>query len=339
VGGAVHGDSAVQGDRVVQGDRAARGDHVVAPAVPGDPGTAGLRRRAAIRRRRRVPLWLLLPAAAVLLPLFAYPLYQLGLLSVLDFGQEQVSGGQPTRFVGFDNYAALLGSARFWEVFGQTVGFAAACVVATLAVGSGLALLLTRVGRIPRLLLSFAALAAWAAPAITGSTVWMFLFDTNLGLVNDVLGLRGFNWTYDRYVAFALVGAVVVWHSFPFVMITLYAGIQSVPVSVLEAATLDGASTWGAFRKVTVPILRPLITIVVIQSVIWDFKVFTQVYVMTSGGGIAGQNLVLNVYAYQQAFASSDYGLGAAIGVVMTLVLLVVTVFYIRALRRRGGEL
>jgi N,N'-diacetylchitobiose transport system permease protein len=122
-------------------------------------------------------------------------------------------------------------------------------------------------------------------------------------------------------------------------MITLYAGIQAVPNSVLEAATLDGASTWAAFRLVTVPMLRPLIAIVVIQSVIWDFKVFTQVYVMTGGGGIAGQNLVLNVYAYQQAFAASDYGLGASIGVVMTALLLVVTVFWIRALHRRGEVL
>jgi N,N'-diacetylchitobiose transport system permease protein len=198
---------------------------------------------------------------------------------------------------------------------------------------------MTRIGKVPRLILSFAALGAWAAPAMTGSTVWMFLFDTNLGLVNDVLGLDGYNWTYDRWVAFGLVGAVVVWHSFPFVMITLYAGMQSIPESVLEAATLDGASAWTAFRRVTVPMLRPLITIVVIQSVIWDFKVFTQVYVMTGGGGIAGQNLVLNVYAYQQAFASSEYGLGAAIGVIMSLVLLGVTVFYIRAIRGRGDEL
>jgi N,N'-diacetylchitobiose transport system permease protein len=284
-------------------------------------------------------LWLLLPAVAVMVPLFAYPLYQLGLLSVLDFGQEQVSGGQPTRFVGLGNYRTLLGSARFWEVFSQTVAFAAACVLATLAVGAGLALLMTRIGKVPRLILSFAALGAWAAPAMTGSTVWMFLFDTNLGLVNAVLDLGAYNWTYDRLVAFALVGAVVVWHSFPFVMITLYAGIQSVPESVLEAATLDGASAWTAFRRITLPLLRPVLTIVVIQSIIWDFKVFTQVYVMTGGGGIAGQNLVLNVYAYQQAFASSDYGLGAAIGVVMSVVLLVVTIFYLRALRRRGGEL
>jgi N,N'-diacetylchitobiose transport system permease protein len=158
-------------------------------------------------------------------------------------------------------------------------------------------------------------------------------------LVNKVLGLGPHNWTYDKYSAFALVGAVVVWHSFPFVMITLYAGMQSIPESLLEAATLDGARTLTAFRRITIPMLRPLITIVVIQSVIWDFKVFTQVYVMTGGGGIAGQNLVLNVYAYQQAFASSDYSLGAAIGVVMSVVLLVATVFYVRALHRRDGEL
>jgi N,N'-diacetylchitobiose transport system permease protein len=290
------------------------------------------------RGRRLTPLWLLLPAAAVLLPLFAYPMYQLGLLSLLDYRQPQVSGGEPARFVGTDNYAGLLRDDRFWSVLTATVGFAAACVVATLAVGAALAVLLTRVGDGPRTVLSLAAMAAWAAPAITGSTVWMFLFDGDLGLVNQALGLDGFNWIYDRYTAFTLVGAVVVWHSFPFVMLSLYAGIRAIPDSVLEAAALDGAGTWQSFWHVIVPMLRPLLTIVVIQSIIWDFKVFTQIYVMTSGGGIAGQNLVLNVYAYQQAFAASEYGLGSAIGVVMMVVLLVVTLLYLRALRRVGEE-
>jgi len=285
-----------------------------------------------------MPAWLLLPTAAVLLPLFGYPLYQLGLLSVLDYRQPQVSGGQPTRFVGADNYAALLRDPQFWSVLAHTVGFAAVCVVATLAVGAALAVLLTRVGRVARLALSFAALGAWAAPAITGSTVWMFLFDTNLGLVNELLGLGAHNWIYDKYSAFALVGAAVVWHSFPFVMITLYAGIKAIPEEVLEAAALDGASAVTTFRRVTVPMLRPLILIVVIQSIIWDFKIFTQIYVMTGGGGIAGQNLVLNVYAYQKAFASSEYSLGAAIGVIMLVILLAVTLLYLRVLRRGRGE-
>jgi len=288
---------------------------------------------------RRTPLWLLLPALVVLGALFAYPMYQLGLLSVLDFRQAQVSGGQPTHFIGFANYSALLGDSQFWSVLLATVVFAAACVVATIAVGAGLAVLLTRVSRLPRLLLSLAAMAAWAVPAISGSTVWAFLFDTDLGLVNQILGLDGHNWFYHRWPAFALVGAVVVWHSFPFVMVTLYAGIEAIPKSILEAASIDGAGTWRAFWQIMVPALRPVLMIVVIQSIIWDFKVFTQIYVMTRGGGLAGQNLTLNVWAYQQAFASSEYGLGAAIGVVMTVILLVVTLFYLRALRRSGEPL
>ncbi|MFD1319595.1 carbohydrate ABC transporter permease [Micromonospora sonneratiae] len=292
-----------------------------------------------IRRQRLTPLWLLLPALAVLVPMFAYPIYQLGLLSLYEYGQPQVSGGEPARFLGAGNFQALFGDQVFWTVLGQTVVFAAGCVVVTLALGAALAVLLTRVGRTARAVLSFAALAAWAAPAMTGSVAWMFLFDSNLGLVNEVLGLPGYNWLYDRSVAFALVGAVVVWHSFPFVMITLYAGIQAIPSSVLEAAALDGAGAFTTFRRITAPMLRPLITIVVIQSIIWDFKVFTQIYVMTRGGGIAGQNMVLNVYAYQKAFASSQYGLGSAIGVVMTVILLVVTLFYLRALRRSGEAL
>ena len=295
--------------------------------------------RARPRRRVWTPLWLLLPAAVVLGTLFIYPLGQLGLLSVLDFRQAQVSGGQPTRYVGADNYSQLLGDDRFFPVLGATVLFAAACVVATLAVGAGLAVLLTRISKVPRLLLSLAAMAAWAVPAVSGSTVWMFLFDTDLGLVNQALGVTGLNWMYGRYTAFALVGAVVVWHSFPFVMVTLYAGIEAIPRSVLEAAAIDGANAWRTFWLIMVPALRPLLAIVVIQSIIWDFKVFTQIYVMTRGGGIAGQNLTLNVWAYQQAFAAGEYGLGAAIGVVMTVILLVVTLLYLRTLRRSGEPL
>ncbi|MFD0263382.1 carbohydrate ABC transporter permease [Kitasatospora indigofera] len=318
-----------------------------APAASAPP--VGRRRGAGPaappRGRRRTPLLLLLPAAVILIPLVAYPIYQLGLLSVLDFGQAQASGGVPTRFVGLDNYRGILTDQQFWTVLAQTVGFAAFCVVATLVVGAALAVLLTRIGRTARLVLTTASMAAWAAPAMTGSTVWSFLFDTNLGLVNDVLvklGLSGFheyNWFYDKWTAFLIVGAVVVWHSYPFVMVTLYAGINAIPAEILEAASLDGANTWTTFRRVTAPMLRPILTIVVIQSVIWDFKVFTQIYVMTTGGGIAGQNLVLNVYAYQKAFASSQYGLGAAIGVIMLLILVIPTALYIRTLRRTGNEL
>ncbi len=281
----------------------------------------------------------LAPALLVLGGLLAYPIYQLVLISLYDYGQEQVSGGAPLRFLGLGNYQKLLGDQQFWTVLGQTVAFAAVCVVGTLLVGAVLAILATRVRTWVRMTLFLAALGAWSTPAVAGSTIWLFLFDANFGFVNEVLGLQGFSWTFDKWTAFGLVAAQVIWCSFPFVMVTLYAGIKAIPGEVLEAAALDGASTFRTAWSVTLPLLRPIILVVTIQSIIWDFKVFTQIYVMTNGGGIAGRNLVLNVYAYQQAFAASEYGLGAAIGVVMTVLLLAITLFYLRALRRSGEVL
>ncbi|GAB3646363.1 carbohydrate ABC transporter permease [Streptomyces sparsus] len=284
--------------------------------------------------------WLYLaPALVVLAGLLVYPIYQLGLISFLEYTQAQVSGGAPTTFRGLGNYAELFGDRQFWSVLTATVVFAAACVVSTLAVGCALAVLLTRVRAVPRLLLMVASMGAWATPAITGSTVWVFLFDADFGPVNKLLGLTDFSWTYGRYSAFALVLFAVVWCSFPFVMVTMYAGIRAIPGEVLEAASLDGASTWRTWRSIMAPMLRPILIVVTIQSIIWDFKIFTQIYVMTGGGGIAGQNLVLNVYAYQKAFASSQYSLGSAIGVVMLLILLAVTLVYLRLIRRKGEEL
>ncbi|MFJ7059239.1 carbohydrate ABC transporter permease [Streptomyces griseobrunneus] len=284
--------------------------------------------------------WLyLLPALVLLAGLLVYPIYQLGLISFLEYTQAQVSGGEPTTFQGFGNYATLFNDSQFWQVLLATVLFAAACVVSTLFVGCALAVLLTRIRALPRLALMMAALGAWATPAITGSTVWVFLFDPDFGPVNKVLGLGDFSWTYGRYSAFALVLLEVLWCSFPFVMVTVYAGIRAIPAEVLEAASLDGASQWRIWRTIMAPMLKPILIVVTIQSIIWDFKVFTQIYVMTNGGGIAGQNLVLNVYAYQKAFASSQYSLGSAIGVVMLVILLAVTLVYLRLVRRQGEEL
>ncbi|MEU0898153.1 carbohydrate ABC transporter permease [Streptomyces massasporeus] len=316
---------------------------VRAPRPPRETADARGRRTARGAAARRTGGWTpwlyLAPALVVLGGLLVYPIYQLGLISFFQYTQAQVSGGEPATFEGFGNYAALFGDPQFWQVLLATVLFAAACVVSTLAVGCALAVLLTRVRALPRLALMLAALGAWATPAVTGSTVWLFLFDPDFGPVNRMLGLGDHSWTYGRLSAFFLVLLEVVWCSFPFVMVTVYAGIRAVPGEVLEAASLDGASQWRIWRSVLAPMLRPILVVVTIQSVIWDFKVFTQIYVMTNGGGIAGQNLVLNVYAYQQAFASSQYGLGSAIGIVTLLILLAVTLVYLRLLRRQGEEL
>ncbi|MGP4019556.1 carbohydrate ABC transporter permease [Saccharopolyspora sp. 5N708] len=286
----------------------------------------------------------LAPAGLLLVGMMGYPLYQLVQISLYEYGQAQASGGAPLEFLGAGNYLALLGDDRFWTILLQTCVFALVCVVGSLAVGIALAVLATRISPLPRMLLFLAAMGAWATPAVAGSTVWLFLFDQDFGLVNEVLtgvgvdGAVGFSWTYDRFVAFGLVAAEVIWCSFPFVLVTTYAGLSGIPGEMVEAAALDGASVWRTARSVLLPMLRPVLVIATIQSIIWDFKIFTQIYVMTNGGGVAGQNMVLNVYAYQEAFAGSNYGLGSAIGVVMTVLLMLITLGYLRA-QRRGEAL
>jgi N,N'-diacetylchitobiose transport system permease protein len=296
------------------------------------------RRRDPRRRDGFAAVRYLLPAAIVLLALLAYPIYQLVNISLFDYGQPQASGAAPLVFLGLENYATLLGDKQFWDVLLATVVFAAVCVTGSLLVGTALAVLATRVHPVPRLLLFLAALGAWATPTIAGSYVWLFLFDQDFGLVNEVLGMAGHSWTFERYSAFGLVAAEIVWCSFPFVMVTMYAGITAIDTEILEAAELDGASWRRTATNVVLPILKPLLMIATIQSTIWDFKVFTQIYVMTNGGGIAGQNLVLNVFAYQKAFAGEQYGFGAAIGVVMTVLLMLITAVYVRV-QRRGAWL
>lgn len=310
-----------------------------------DRAGPGVSRRSRNGPSRYEPWVYLLPAGAILVGLLGYPLYQLVVTSLYDYRQANVTGGAPLEFVGLGNYTQLLGDPKFWTVLTNTAIFAGGCVVATLAVGSALAVLATRIRPWVRTVLFLSALGAWATPAITGSAVWLFLFDPTLGLVNKTLvnlGLSGFaghSWTTAKWEAFGLVGAEVVWCSFPFVMVTVYAGILAIPGEMVEAARLDGASMPRIVRSIMVPMLRPIIIIVTIQSIIWDFKVFTQIYVMTNGGGIGGQNLVLNVYSYQQAFSANLYGLGSAIGVIMTLLLLGVTLVYLRLLRRSGEVL
>ncbi|WP_416403744.1 carbohydrate ABC transporter permease [Arthrobacter sp. LFS091] len=296
--------------------------------------------------KRGLEPWLYLaPAFIVLIALLGYPIFQLINVSLYDYRQAQVSGKAPLNFVGLGNYQKLFADPQFWTVLGNTVVFATACVVFTLLVGSSLAVLATRLRPWVRSMLFVVSLGAWATPAVTGSAVWLFLFEPTLGLVNKTLvsiGLtqfQGYSWTYDKWSAFGLVASEVVWCSFPFVLVTVYAGIQAIPTEVIEAARIDGASMPRIARSIMLPMLRPIVIVVTIQSIIWNFKIFSQIYIMTNGGGIAGQNLVLNVYGYQQAFAASLYGLGSALGVIMTALLMVITLVYLRILKRTGEAL
>ncbi|WP_258534555.1 carbohydrate ABC transporter permease [Streptomyces sp. PT12] len=316
-----------------------KGPRKAGPAAP----MARAARRAAWARASR-PWLLLAPALAVLAVLLFWPLVRVLLLSFQDYGLRQINTGE-SNYTGLDNYREILGDSFLWTtVLPNTVGFAAACVALTVVVGTLVALLLQRLGRAWRVICSTAVMMAWAMPAVTGTYVWIWVFDPLDGVVSgglDGLGLiepRETNWFTERWSFYAIATLNVVHHGFPFVAITVYAALLTIPRELPEAATVDGANAWQRFRHITVPTIRPVFMVVTILSIIWDFKVFAQIYLMPGGAGANPDVLNLGVWSYIESFSRNQYGLGSAIAVLLTLLLLAITVVYVRALSRESDE-
>ncbi|MFJ4922531.1 carbohydrate ABC transporter permease [Streptomyces sp. NPDC088725] len=316
--------------------------------VPEQARPRGPRRGPTARRKRLITTtrpWLLLaPALVVLAGLLLWPLIKVILLSFQDY--EVKFGGGVGTYTGFDHYTDLLGDGRLWRtVLPNTVLFAVACVALTVVLGTLAALLLLRLGPVWRLICSTAIMAAWAMPAVTGTFVWVWLFAADDGLMSKLAGALGLidpattNWFTERFAFYAIATLNVVHHGFPFVAITVLAGLLTIPKELYEAGMIDGANAWQRFWNITVPTIKPIFLVVTILSTIWDFKVFTQIYLMPGGSGTNEDVFNLGVWSYQRAFAQNDYGAGAATAVLLTLLLLVITFVYIRTLFKESDEL
>ncbi|WP_407567051.1 carbohydrate ABC transporter permease [Polymorphospora sp. A560] len=298
-----------------------------------------------------MPYLLLLPCALVIGVLLLWPLGQVVVMSLYDLDSvRQVRGEREWPWAGLGNYAEILGDPFFRTVLRNTVLFAAANVVLTMILGTLVGLLLNRLGRRMATFVGSCVMLAWATPALTGAIVWKWIFDDTSGLVtwffnalpdglSEALFGRanwtGYGWFNDPLLFFAILTLVVVWHSFPFIAVSVLAGLKSVPSELHEAARVDGAGPWKVFWSITFPLLRPVFGILVVLSTIWDFKVFTQQYAL-AGGTQDRSTYMLSIYSYATAFSPPPkYGLGSAVAVILTLILLVVTGFYIRALLKQ----
>ncbi|HZB48001.1 MAG TPA: sugar ABC transporter permease [Mycobacteriales bacterium] len=312
------------------------------PATAPVPGAAPVRPR---RRRRTVgalPYGLVVPSIALLVALLGYPLFVLVRASFQQLNLRQLIRRE-TVWVGFDNYATILTDREFWSVTIRTLVFAAVCVALTIAAGTLVALLLKRISRPMRLLVSAGMLLAWATPPVSAATVFRWLFDEQYGVVNwAVTALTPLDWSQrswfaDQLPAFTVIVLCVVWQAVPFIALTLYAGLVTIPDTLFEAARIDGAGAWRTFWSITGPMLKPVFLILTSLSVIWDLKVFTQVYVITRGGPDR-QTVLMNLYTYNQGFGVSRFGLASAAAVIMVLLTLAVTVWYVRTMVRVGEE-
>jgi ABC-type sugar transport system permease subunit len=301
------------------------------------------------RRRRWSPYLLLLPSAVAIGLLLVWPTIQVGVYSFQNYGIPQVVGSQPTQWVGFSNFTAILSDSEFWASLRISVVFAAVVVPLTLLTGTLVGLLLHRLGRRMAAFVSTAALLAWATPAVSASVIFIWLFDPDGGVTDWLLGRlpgwlgggtarwAGFSWTNAPLPAYTLLTLLVVWQAFPFIAVSVLAGLKMIPEELHDAARVDGANPWRTFWKVTYPLLKPIFLVLLLLSVIWDFGVFTQAYLVT--GELGNRNEYnLGIYAYDKAFTTPpSYGVASALALILTVVLLIITVGYVRASVRQGA--
>jgi len=307
----------------------------------GDPpaGQAGRRSLAG----RLAPLGMLVPAVAVMGVMIGYPLVRLVTVSFQEYGRAQVFG-QPAPFIGLDNYRAILNDTVFWDVLVRSVAFCAVNVVATMVIGTLVAVLLTRLHRYVRLLTSIGLLVAWAMPALTAMIIWGWMFDTQFGVVNYLItrltpfDFIGHSWLIDPLSFFFVATVVIVWQSVPFVAFSVYAGLTQVPDDLIEAAELDGAGAWRRFRHIVFPYLRPVFLVLLVLEIIWDLRVFTQIYNLQRAGGVTEQTNLLGTFIYRQGVGGGHFGLAAAAAMFMLALAIVMTAPYVRLMLKQEKE-
>ncbi|PTM87124.1 carbohydrate ABC transporter permease [Streptomyces sp. VMFN-G11Ma] len=298
-----------------------------------------------VRQRRGAGAWpylLAAPTVLGMLYLLVYPLARAILISLQDFRLRQLILGH-AKFVGLRNYRTLLTDERFWQVVRRTFLFMAVNVVLIMLIATLVALLVERLGSRWRLALLSALVLAWAMPVIAATTVFQWLFHSEFGIVNWALTRLGFS-SFERYpwfahgpAAFTILVLLIVWQSVPFAAITLYSALTTVPSELYESARIDGASAGRIFRAVTFPMIRPIFMLVFSLEVIWTFKAFVQIWVMTNGGP-GDATTILPVYAVQTALSSQRYDLGSAASMVSVLLMAGVLVLYFRQMFRQEGE-
>jgi N,N'-diacetylchitobiose transport system permease protein len=286
-----------------------------------------------------LPYVLLIPAVGILIAALGYPLTRQAVMSFQEYGLAQ-QFGQPPEWVGLDNYIQLVTDAYLWSVIAKSIVFCLAVASTTMAVGIALAVLMTVIGTAPRLVLQVALLLAWAMPHLASLTVWQWIFDSQYGIINWLLVNLGFDqfagqsWLLNPLSFFVVAGIVVTWMSVPFVTFAVYAGLTQVPAELHEAASIDGASGWQRFQMITVPLIKPVLLIVGLLQIIWDLKVFTQIFVLQDAGGITRDTNLIGTYIYRLGIGEGQFGLAAAASWFMLLLTVTLSLYYVRILLR-----
>ena len=291
------------------------------------------------RRRRRLPMPYILAAPAVLALLvgMGYPLAWQVLNSFREYGLAQ-QFGQDAEWVGLDNYISLLTDSFFWSVMFKSIAFMAATALATMVIGIGLALLMKAIPTWSRIALQIAMLVAWAMPIVAQMTVWNWLINDRNGVLNDLLShlpgvdLVGHNWLVNPLSFFFVASVIITWASVPFVALSVYAGLTQVPEEVVEAAELDGAGGVQMLRRITLPILRPILVILILLQLIWDLRVYAQIELLQGFGAAGDKYDLLGTYIYGLGIGQGHFGMAAAAAMIVMFFTIAISWVYVREL-------
>ncbi|SES49160.1 multiple sugar transport system permease protein [Streptomyces sp. yr375] len=312
------------------------------PATTGAPGTEDRTDVSTLRRRQRrksrlTALAFVAPLGAYLAAFYLYPLYRNLDLSLRNYTVRSfVAGDAP--FSGLDNFKTVLDDPTFGPAMRHTMIFTFVSIAFQYAAGLALAVFFNRHFRLAGTLRAL-FLIPWLLPLIVSASTWSWMFNSESGVINYVLSLGGVapvDWLNSPDWALTSVVIANIWIGIPFNLVILYSGLQNIPGELYEAASLDGASAWQQFRRITFPLLRPVSAITLLLGLVYTLKVFDLIWIMTKGGpGDASSTLA--TWSYQLGFGTllPKFGPGAAVGNILILIALVFGLLYIRVQRKQ----
>ncbi|PZE29888.1 MULTISPECIES: carbohydrate ABC transporter permease [unclassified Curtobacterium] len=301
----------------------------------------GPRRGAGSLRRERVfRLLFLAPAVVYMLLFFGYPVVKNIVMSFQDYTTTTFFTGSAP-FIGLRNYVSVISAHYFGTALLNTALFTVISIVGQFVLGLLIALFFKRSFPLNGLLRSL-LLLPWLLPLIVSSAVWKWILDQDSGVLNQVLqGLHvvagPVPWLTSTSIALLTVIGVNIWIGIPFNTTILYSGLQDIPEELYEAGSLDGATGWKAFRHITWPMLRPVVSVVLVLGVVYTIKVLDIILGLTNGGP-ANSTQTIATQSYQLSFQQFSFGKGAALSDILIVISAVFAVVYLRATRRAIDE-
>jgi multiple sugar transport system permease protein len=279
----------------------------------------------------KMALLFIAPAAIGFLVFYAWPTVRGIYLSFTEFSLF----GSP-EFIGVDNYTAIASDALFWNSMKVTLWYVVLNIGFQTVIALGLAVLMHRLTKSG--LIRGSLLLPFLIANVVVALLWFWMLDFQIGIINtmiEAIGLDKIAFFGNENWAIPTIAFVNVWKHMGYTALLIFAGLQTIPTSVYEAAAVDGANEWKTFWKITLPLLRPVLVLVLIITVTGSFQVFDTVAI-TTGGGPGNASRVIQMYIYERAFERSDFGYAAALSAILFVILALVA--YLQNKFLRGGE-